>query len=56
MTFILRTPRMFDKTDIEFKQADLEAGPCGLFRAPLLDAAKLMPTMAPLIERGLKVA
>ena len=48
--FDLRTPRLVAPTFINFAPAVLEAGHCGLFRAPLHLAAQLMPSMAELIE------
>jgi len=47
--FQLRTPRLVCGTDIQFDQKALEAGTCGLFRAPLDRAYSAMPYMTPLI-------
>ena len=49
MSFRLDTPKLCTQTHITFDPAVLEAGTCGLFRAPLDKAAELMPEMAELI-------
>lgn len=43
-------PILTKRTNIGFDKRDLESGPCGLFRAPLREAANLMPTMRELVE------
>ena len=47
--FELRTPKLVAETRIQFNTHVLEAGHCGLFRAPLHLSASLMPTMGALI-------
>lgn len=49
MTFALTTPQLIKETNIKFDPKVLEAGTCGLFRAPLHLAAALMPSMAELV-------
>jgi len=49
MSFLLTTPKLVSQTNIKFDPKVLEAGHCGLFRAPLHLAAGLMPEMAELI-------
>jgi len=49
MSFTLTTPKLVSQTNIKFDPKVLEAGHCGLFRAPLHLAAGLMPEMAELI-------
>lgn len=48
--FALRTPHLVFGTDIQFDQKALEAGTCGLFRAPLDTAWHHMPIMEKLLS------